>query len=33
LTAGVDYDGDTLGLTSEQLDTIMEALEEVMARQ
>ena len=33
LTAGVDYDGDTLGLTSEQLDTIMEALEAVMARQ
>lgn len=31
LTAGVDYDGDTLGLTSEQLDTIMEALEKVMA--
>jgi hypothetical protein len=31
LTAGVDYEGDTLGLTSEELDTIMEAIQKVMA--
>lgn len=31
LTAGEGYDGETLGLTSEQLDTIMEVVETAMA--